>query len=135
MKLARATFLGLGVSLAVAAGAADFNGSTPLTCTGLAGYDCNPAKGCNKIKPQSKTAPEMQIDLANKTVKTPYYQRNALTIANTDLNVEQLELQGTAVKFAWSAIVNRHTGKVTLTVADRVGAYVIFGQCKVAAGT
>jgi hypothetical protein len=37
------------------------------------------------------------------------------------------------LKFAWSAIVNRKTGAFTLAVADREGAYVIFGKCKVAA--
>jgi len=52
---------------------------------------------------------------------------------NSATNNEQL--QGTAEKFAWSAVVNRQTGKVTVTIADRVGAYVIFGQCKAGGGT
>jgi len=55
-----------------------------------------------------------------------------LSIANSAINNEQLQLQGTADKFAWSAVVNRSTGKLTVTIADRVGAYVIFGQCKAA---
>jgi len=46
------------------------------------------------------------------------------------LNNEQLQLQGTAEKFAWGAVVNRQTGEVTITIALRVGAYVLFGQCK-----
>jgi hypothetical protein len=50
------------------------------------------------------------------------------------VNAEQLQLQGTAEKFAWSAVVNRQTGKVTITIADRVGAYVLFGQCRVRVG-
>jgi hypothetical protein len=52
------------------------------------------------------------------------------TIANSAMNNEQLQLQGTSEKFAWSAIVNRSSGKLTVTIADRMGAYVIFGQCK-----
>jgi hypothetical protein len=83
----------------VAAAAADFDGSTPLSCTGLAGYSCDPKAQCSKVKPK------------------------------------QLQLQGTSEKFAWSAVVNRKTGKVTVTIADRVGAYVIFGQCKVGGGS
>lgn len=127
--------LGVGLALSAAAAAADFDGSAPLSCTGLAGYSCDPAKGlCSKVKPESNVPPVVVIDPANKTVKTPY-RTDLLPIANSGLNSEQLQLQGTAEKFAWSAIVNRQTGKVTVTIADRVGAYVIFGQCKASGGT
>ena len=86
------------------------------------------------VKPESNTAPVVRIDPGNKTVKTPY-RTDLLPIANSALNNEQLQLQGTSEKFAWSAVVNRKTGKVTVTIADRIGAYVIFGQCKVADGS
>jgi hypothetical protein len=115
---------------AAAAGAADFDGSTALSCTGVSGYSCDPDKACSKVKPESKTAPVVLIDPPNKTVKTPY-RTDLLSIANSATNNEQLQFQGTSAKFAWSAIVNRSTGKLTITIADRVGAYVIFGQCKV----
>jgi len=72
----------------------------------------------------------MTIDVTKKTVEAPY-RTKLLPIANSVLNNEQLQLQGTADKFAWSAIVRRGTGKVTITIADRLGAYVIFGQCEV----
>lgn len=134
MKVLRETVLVMGLAFSAIAGAVDFDGSVPLTCTGLAGFDCDPAKGCGKLKPESKVTPEMTIDLANKTIKTPY-RTALLPIQNHVLNDEQLELQGTDLKFAWSAIVNRKTGKLTVTIADRVGAYVIFGQCKVAGAT
>jgi hypothetical protein len=123
--------LGLGVMVSAAAGAADFDGSTPLSCTGVSGYSCDPAKACNKVKPEGDKAPVVLIDPSNKTVKTPY-RTDLLPIANSATNNEQLQFQGTSEKFAWSAIVNRNTGKVTLTIADRLGAYVIFGQCKAA---
>jgi hypothetical protein len=76
----------------------------------------------------------MRIDFANKTIKTPY-RTELLPIQNSAINDEQLVMQGTDLKFAWSAIVKRKTGAVTLAVVDRVGAYVIFGQCKVASAT
>jgi len=31
--------------------------------------------------------------------------------------------------------INRGSGKLTVTIADRMGAYVIFGQCKAAGAT
>src|SRR3569833_36189 len=43
-------------------------------------------------------------------------------------NNEQLQFRGMWAKFAWSAIVNRNTGKATTTIADRVGAYVTLGN-------
>jgi hypothetical protein len=115
------------VIVSAAAGAADFDGSTALSCTGVSGYSCEPGKACR----ESKTPPVVLIDPPNKTLKTPY-RTVLLPIANSATNDEQLQFQGTSEKFAWSAIVNRNTGKVTLTIADRMGAYVIFGQCKVA---
>jgi hypothetical protein len=75
----------------------------------------------------------MTVDAPNKTVKVPY-ETELLPIANSVLNNEQLQLQGTAEKFTWSAIVNRETGKLTISISDRLGAYVIFGACKVGGG-
>ena len=134
MKITSRLVLGLGLALSAAAGAADFDGSAPLSCTGLEGYSCEPGKACSKVKPESDKAPVVKIDPGNKTIKTPF-RTDLLPIANSALNNEQLQLQGTSEKFAWSAVVNRKTGKVTVTIADRVGAYVIFGQCKVSDGT
>jgi hypothetical protein len=134
MKNTSRLVLGLGLAFSAVAMAADFDGTAPLTCTGVAGYSCEPGKACSKVKPESDTAPVVKIDPGNKTIKTPY-RTDLLPIANSALNNEQLQLQGTSEKFAWSAVVNRKTGKVTVTIADRVGAYVIFGQCKVSDGT
>src|SRR6516164_5292777 len=116
------------------AGAAGLDGTTALKCTGLEGYSCEPGKACSKVKPESNTPPVVTIDPANKTVKTPY-RTDLLPIANSAVNNEQVQLQGTSEKFAWSTVINRKTGKLTVTIADRTGAYVIFGQCKLSDGT
>jgi len=133
-KHERLLVLGVGLVLSAVAGAAGLDGTTALKCTGLEGYSCEPGKACSKVKPESNTPPVVTIDPANKTVKTPY-RTDLLPIANSAVNNEQLQFQGTDLKFAWSTIINRNTGKLTLTVADRMGAYVIFGECKVAGGT
>jgi hypothetical protein len=126
--------LGLALGFSAVAGAAEFDGTTPLKCTGVEIYSCEPGKACDKVKPQSGTPPVVTIDPANKTVKTPD-RADLLPIANSTVNNEQLQFQGTSLKFAWSTIINRKTGKLTLTIADRMGAYVIFGDCKAAGGT
>ncbi|HTT44044.1 MAG TPA: hypothetical protein VMG33_13305 [Steroidobacteraceae bacterium] len=135
MRIVRIAAIGLGVTYFGAAAAAGLDGTQPLTCAGLAGYSCEPTAQCSKLKPEagSKIKPEMHIDFAGKTVKTPY-RTSLLPIQNSAVNDEQLQMQGTDLKFAWSAVVNRKTGKVTVTIADRVGAYVIFGECKVTEG-
>jgi hypothetical protein len=126
--------LAFGISLISSAGvgAADFNGSAPLTCTPSAAYSCEPGKACSKVKPESDPPRVTTIDAREKTVRAPY-RTELLPVANSVLNNEQLQLQGTAEKFAWSAIVQRRTGKVTITIADRLGAYVIFGDCQITA--
>lgn len=123
--------LGLGVIASAAAGAAEFDGSTPFSCTGVSAYSCEPGKACSTVKPESSAPPVVHVDPPNKTVKAPY-RSDLLPIANSETNNEQLKFQGTSLKFAWSAIVNRSTGNITITIADRVGAYVIFGHCKAA---
>jgi hypothetical protein len=134
MKNTSCLVLGLGLAFSAAALAADLDGTAPLACTGLEGYSCEPGKACSKVKPESNTPPVVKIDPGNKTVKTPY-RTDLLPIANSAINNEQLQYQGTSEKFAWSAVANRKTGKVTVTIADRMGAYVIFGHCKVGDGT
>lgn len=126
--------LAFGVSLVCSASvwAADFNGTAPLTCAPSAAYSCEPGKACSRVKPESNPPRVMTIDAQAKTVRAPY-RTESLSIANSALNDEQLQLQGTAEKFAWSAIVQRRTGKVTVTIADRLGAYVIFGDCQISA--
>ena len=136
MKLVHRAILAMGLAVSSVAAAADIDGTVPLTCTHSAGFDCTPEKACGKLKPESPPPPggfKMDIDFANKIVKTPYHQTNLLAVQNTAINDDQLILQGASDKFAWSSVVLRKSGKITITVADLKGAYIIFGQCKVAA--
>jgi len=126
--------LTLALVFSAVAGAAELDGTKPLQCTGVEGYTCEPGKACSKVKPESNTPPVVTIDPVNKTVQTPY-RRDLLPIANSAVNNEQLQFQGTSLKFAWSTIINRATGRLTVTIADRMGAFVIFGECKAAGGT
>jgi len=134
MELARSAFVALGLSLSAVVAAADFDGTQSLTCTPKLTQDCKADKGCGKFvpDPSEKGKPyTIQIDFANKTVTTPY-RTIPLPIQNSATNDEQLIIQGTDMKYAWTAIVNRATGAATITVAARVGAFVSFAQCKAA---
>jgi hypothetical protein len=133
MNLARNGLLVLSAAFCTMAAAADFDGSAPLSCTPTATHDCTPAKTqCEPLKPTTRGA--IGIDFANKTVRSPY-RTALLPIGTTSMNVEQLIMQGSQERFAWSAIVNRKTGALIISIADREGSYIIFGKCKTASAT
>ena len=133
MNFARNGFLAIGMAFCTIATAADFDGSAPLTCTPSAAHDCTPDKAqCAPTKPTTRGP--IGIDFANKTVRSPY-RTALLPIRTTSMNVEQLIMQGSQERFAWSAVVNRHTGALIIAIADREGSYIIFGECKAASAT
>jgi hypothetical protein len=129
--------LWIALLLATTARAAeDFNGSRPMDCKPLQTHDCLPtAKVCTPLKPQAGTLENepMHIDVARMSAQIPF-RNDALPIASFGFNTESLVMQGSDVEVVWSATIHRTTGKLTITIADREGAYVIFGQCAVAGG-
>jgi FixJ family two-component response regulator len=96
--LTRDAFLAIGLTFSAVAAAADFDGSAPLTCTPKAAVNCKSDTGkCEKRKPESpppRGGLKMGIDVANKTIKTPY-RTESLPIQNSAVNNEQLILRGT----------------------------------------
>jgi len=130
-------FLWASIALALSVGTAaaeQFDGSVPMACKPLKGHDCLPTQdNCSPLKPESdkdKNA-ELVIDVAKKQVKSPF-RTSLLPIQHTTQNRESLVLQGADLQFAWSTVINRTTGAMTLTIADRKGAYIVFGQCRLA---
>ena len=109
LNVTRYLVFGSGLLLSAVAAAADFDGSAPFNCDTRGGYTCEPGKGCSKIEQQSEANAVITVDPGNKTVKSPY-QADLLPIAHSVRNKEQLQIQGTSEKFAWSAVINRQTG-------------------------
>jgi hypothetical protein len=131
MRALRSASTALALSLASVATAADFDGTVPLTCTAQKGHDCLPtAAQCSPLKPQTNIAPVLDIDFANKQVRSPF-RTALLPVLNTSTNKDSLVLQGADLLLAWSALIDKKTGALTVSVADSKGAYVVFGQCKV----
>jgi hypothetical protein len=133
MRLLHSVSIVLAIALPVVATAADFDGSKPLTCTAEAAHDCLPTNStCTRVKPESSIAPVFGIDFAKKEVKSPF-RTAILPVQTTSINKDSLVLQGAQELLAWSALVDKKTGAWTVSIADSKGAYVAFGQCKVAA--
>jgi hypothetical protein len=121
----------LTMSLTTLAIAGDFDGSVPLTCTVTQAHDCLPTGStCSRMKPESDIAPVFGIDFAKKEVRSPY-RTAILPVLQTSSNKDSLVLQGAQLLLAWSALIDKKTGDLTVSIADSKGAYVAFGQCQV----
>jgi hypothetical protein len=122
----------LAASLTTVASANDFDGTKPLTCTAEAAHDCLPtAATCERIKPQSDIAPVFGIDFAKKQIRSPY-RTAILPVLHTTTNDDSLVLQGAQLLLAWSALIDKKSGALTVSIADSKGSYVAFGHCKLA---
>jgi hypothetical protein len=110
--------------------AEEFNGSRPMECEPLAGHDCLPNQtACKPLKPEPGKDLKLRIDVEKMSLKTPY-RNDTLPIQSFGFNTASLVMQGTSLELVWSATVHRKTGRLTAAIADREGAYVVFGQCK-----
>lgn len=133
MYTLRAISLMLALSASGSVLAGPFDGSEPLQCLADNGYDCLPGKeNCGRLQPVTKKEPIFRIDFANKQVRSPF-RTQLLKVAHTTTNDESLVLQGADLLFAWSALIHKQTGAIKIAVADREGAYVVFGKCQTVA--
>lgn len=114
---------------AVAAPAGDFDGSRPLTCAPTQVHDCLPGTACKETTPEAAGfGDNITLDFTNKVAKGKY-RPDPLPIRSMDRTDEQLILQGTDLKFAWSAVIFQADGRMATSIVDRQGAFVFFGQC------
>jgi hypothetical protein len=127
--LSRLTVL-LALSSAAAPAAEPLDGTRPLSCIAATARDCLPAQSeCKLMRPDKNQAPIIGIDFAKKEVRSPF--RTALLhVTHTTITSEALVLQGTDLLFAWSALIKKNDGTLTIAITDREGAYVVFGSCK-----
>jgi hypothetical protein len=108
-----------------------FNGSQPIDCKPLQGHDCLPTeKTCSPLKPEAGKDLTLHFDVAKMSLKTPY-RNDTLPIQSFGFNEESLVMQGTSLQLVWSATIHRTKGNLIVAIADRKGAYVVFGQCQV----
>lgn len=117
----------------VAASAAAIDGSAPLECAAERGHDCLPDKPeCSKLKRESDIEPVFHIDFAKREVRSPF-RTDLLHVTHSTDTEESLILQGGEERgFAWSAIIKKKNGALTVSIADREGACVVFGTCRLA---
>jgi hypothetical protein len=123
----------MALAWSVAAIADAIDGTAPLECAAERGHDCLPNQtACSELKRESKKEPVLRIDFAKREVRSPF-RTELLRVTHSSDTSESLILQGGEERgFAWSALIKKKTGAFTISIADREGAYVVFGTCKVA---
>lgn len=121
-----ALLLVVGSSSQVAAQETTVDLSKPLICATVEAIDCGAGDGCDKGGPAEFGAPNfMRIDLQKKAVVGP---KRTSAIHYMDKNEDRVTLQGTELGFAWTLVVDKQ-GKMTATLADQAGVFVLFGSC------
>jgi hypothetical protein len=117
----------LALALSPLAPAGDFDGSKPLICAPVEATACASGDGCASGIPDDFGAPAfMRIDFQQKQIVGP---KRASAIRFMEATEHQLLLQGTELGHAWSMAIDAASGRMAVTMADRHGAFVVFGAC------
>ena len=115
-----------------AAGAADFDGETPLLCAITAIMECTPNGTCQAVSVQEADIPRfMEIGFEKKEISEVGFDpdERRTPILGMEKTEAHLILQGAQNERGWSMTISREDGEAVISVAgDRTG-FVIFGAC------
>jgi hypothetical protein len=106
--------------------AGDFDGSRLLICAPVVSHDCAQDE-CVRGTPEDVGAPAfMRIDFTKKAVIGP---KTTSPIRQMEKQEAQLLLQGNEAGFGWTIALDKESGKMSVTLVNREGAFVLFGSC------
>jgi len=106
---------------------ADFDGSKPLICATVDAHACNPGEVCLRGLPDSIGIPEfMRIDFAKKAIAGP---KRTTQIRYMDTSADQILMQGTELGYAWTVVLDKIDGAMSMTLVSRDDAFTVFGYC------
>ena len=107
--------------------AGDFDGSKPLLCATIEGHACDPGFACERALPADLGAPRfLSIDFTKNIIAGPI---RATPIVSMSKAQGQILMQGTELDYAWTVVLDTSDGEITLTLANRHDALVLFGDC------
>jgi len=129
----------LACGLSAAAGAADFDGSTPLVCASMEVFECDAGgAGCRTVTADSIAAPRfLKLDLRRgeitssrngiaEKMPTPQHAGGRLVLQGVN-GEERPDNAG----LAWSLAIDETNGNMVLSASGEDAAFVIFGACTV----
>ena len=106
---------------------ADFDGSKQLICATVDAHACDPGEVCLRGLPDDVGVPRfMRIDFAKKTIAGP---KRTTQIRSIDTSADQVLMQGTELGYAWTVVIDKTDGAMSMTLVNRDDAFTVFGYC------
>ena len=110
-----------------AAFSADFDGSKRLICATVDAHACDPGETCLRGLPDDVGVPRfMRADFAEKTIAGP---KRTTQIRYLDNSADQILMQGTELGYAWTVVIDKTDGTLSMTLVNRDDTYAVFGYC------
>ncbi|KXU83011.1 hypothetical protein CI15_28235 [Paraburkholderia monticola] len=114
-------------TVALQVGAADFDGSKRLMCATIDAHACDPGIACTRSLPADLGLPRfLTLDFDKRVVIGPAH---TTPMAVINKGGDQVLISGTEMGFGWTLVVDSIDGEMTLTIANRDDAFVLFGNC------
>jgi hypothetical protein len=90
-------------------------------------HACDPGELCLRGLPDDIGAPRfMRVDFAEKTIAGP---KRTTPIRYLDTSADQVLMQGTELGYAWTVVVDKLDGSMSMTLVNRDDTFVVFGYC------
>jgi len=106
---------------------ADFDGSKRLICATVDAHACDPGEACLRGLPDDIGVPRfMRIDFAAKTIAGP---KRTTQIRYMDTGADQILMQGTELGYAWTVVLDKADGSMSMTLVSRDDTFAVFGYC------
>jgi hypothetical protein len=112
--------------------AAGLDGSSPLLCAVIEVFECSLERDCNEVTLEGANVPQfIKLDFKNKKISSPEGSKvtKESAIKNFEQNNGTLILQGAENGRGWSIAVAGDTGKMTGTISENEGGFVVLGAC------
>ena len=111
------------------ASGADFDGKQELVCSAGDAAECDTSAACDKVAAGEIDLPgAIHVDFKKKVVRSADGQRSS-PIRSVEVEEAALIVQGSQNGRGWSMVIERASGKLTGTIAEIAGAFVLSGSC------
>jgi hypothetical protein len=131
----RASFVIVAVAVLVGPGlappvhAAPLDGSAPMLCALNSVVECSRLGDCERTTPEDARVPTfLRINVQQRLLTSVDGTRTS-PIAAVQRTNGQLMLQGMQNERVWGAVINEETGRMSATVSEDDGAFVVSGAC------